>query len=204
MIKIYTDGSSSKNRAGWGFVAVLDDVIIYEKSGQGAPTDTNQMMELTAAIEACDWVDNVVIDNPEFYGSHTFVIYSDSAYLVNCYRDKWWANWETNGWKNSKGEPVANALSWRYLIKFFKRHDFSFEKIKGHAGHVYNERADALAQGRVLANDECNDLTHQKKYDIIYMKLSEKLKNICSNESLRNNTVTEIIEILRQEGINIE
>ena len=198
MIEIYTDGSSSKNRAGWGFVAVLDGTVIYEKAGQDIPSATNQLMELTAAIEACDWVEQT-----EYINEHDVIIYSDSAYLVNCYKDKWWSSWETNGWKNSKGDPVANMLSWRFLIKFFKKPNYSFQKVKGHAGNVYNERADDLAQGKATLG-ECHDLTCQKKCDIIYMKLSEKLKILNDDSTLINNVVNDILKILKQEGINIE
>ena len=83
------------------------------------------------------------------------------------YQDKWYINWENNGWKNSKGDPVANKLEWRFLIKFFKDDRFTFTKVKGHSGHVYNERADALAQGK-CAPTEPQDLTTNKKYDTIH------------------------------------
>ena len=77
MIEIYTDGSATKSRSGWGFVAVKNNEIIYQKSGVEHIGDTNQMMELIAALEACKWATN------QHYEEIT--IYSDSAYLVNCY-----------------------------------------------------------------------------------------------------------------------
>ena len=114
MIKIYTDGSSTKNRAGWGFVVVLDDEIIYEQAGTEHKGDTNQLMELTAAIEACDWV----LQQSAELQQHNVTIYSDSAYLVNCYQDKWYINWENNRFFKtiSYSMEVWNYFWFRYLF----------------------------------------------------------------------------------------
>lgn len=199
MIKIYTDGSSTKNRAGWGFVVVLDDEIIYEQAGTEHKGDTNQLMELTAAVEACDWV----LQQSAELQQHNVTIYSDSAYLVNCYQDKWYINWENNGWKNSKGDPVANMLEWRFLIKFFKDDRFTFEKVKGHSGHVYNERADALAQGK-CAPTKSQDLTTNKKYDTIYIELSEIMLNYSMDKTSVKRTIDSIISIMKREGVSFE
>ena len=95
MIEIYTDGSATKSRSGWGFVAVKNNEIIYQKSGVEHIGDTNQMMELIAALEACKWATNQHYDD--------IIIYSDSAYLVNCYNDKWFVKWENNNFKIRRG-----------------------------------------------------------------------------------------------------
>ena len=199
MIKIYTDGSSTKSRAGWGFVVVLDDEIIYERAGTEHKGDTNQLMELTAAIEACDWY----LQQPSSIQEHDVTIYSDSAYLVNCYQDKWYINWENNGWKNSKGDPVANKLEWRFLINFFKDGRFTFTKVKGHSGHIYNERADALAQGKCTPT-EPQDLTTNKKYDTIYIEVSEILLNYSMKNITVKDTIDRIINIMEREGVKFD
>lgn len=199
MIKIYTDGSSSKNRAGWGFVVVLNDEIIYEKAGTEGKDATNQQMELTAAMEACDWIMN----QQEYMDGNNVIIYSDSAYVVNCYHDKWWVNWQNNGWKNSKGEPVANPLLWKFLIKFFKNDSFTFEKVKGHSGHIYNERADALAQGKCDPKG-IEDLTTNKKYDTIYIEVSEILLNYSMKNITVKDSIERIINIMEREGVEFD
>lgn len=210
MIEIYADGSSQKNRSGWGFVAVIDGVKVYEKAGTEHVGDTNQRMELIAAIEACDWA-----YNSKYIQGHDVTIYSDSAYLVNCFKDRWWVNWEHNGWKNSKGVEVANILEWKTLIPFFKIPNFNFEKVKGHSGHVFNERADALAQGKVKDLDvpvktislnevvDDLDLTKQKKYDTINIELSELLLKYRMHNIATKEIINSIIDIMRREGINI-
>ena len=79
-------------------------------------------------------------------GFATVKLYSDSAYLINCYKPNWWKNWRANGWKNSKKEPVANQDLWEKLIYFFmKAPGYDFIKVKGHAGNTYNEMVDDLA-----------------------------------------------------------
>jgi ribonuclease HI len=73
-------------------------------------------------------------------------IYSDSAYVVNCFLNSWWKGWEAKGWKNAKGAAVANQDIWRPLIALYKaREGVTFKKVKGHSGVPLNERADQLA-----------------------------------------------------------
>ena len=192
MIEIYTDGSAMKNRSGWGFVALVDGEKVYEKAGKEHVGDTNQLMELIAAIEACDWA-----MNSDYYEDHDIIIYSDSAYLINCYKDKWYISWENNGWKNSKKETVANLMQWRYLVKMFHNPKFTFEKVKAHCGHLYNERADALATGKAYPV-ESEDLTTNKKYDTIYIKLSEMLLNYSMKKCDTKTTIKKIMELMNE------
>ena len=59
-------------------------------------------------------------------------IFSDSAYLVNCFRNGWYRSWEANGWKNSKKQPVENQDLWKELLELLKEHSFEVYLIKGH------------------------------------------------------------------------
>lgn len=141
--EIYTDGATSGNGkanapGGWAYVILRDGHLISQNSGAEVGT-TNQRMELTAALRACEEID--AMD-----GFATVKLYSDSAYLINCFKQNWWKNWRANGWKNSKKEPVANQDLWERLIYFFmKTPGYDFIKIRGHAGHEYNELVDRLA-----------------------------------------------------------
>lgn len=194
MIEIYTDGSASKNRSGWGFVVLVDGTKVFEKSGTEHKGDTNQRMEIIAAMEACEWA-----SNSDYIQDHDVTIYSDSAYVINCFKDKWFINWENNGWKNTKGETIANILEWECLIKFFKMPNFNFEKVKGHSGHIYNERADALAQGKIQP-DENTYLTNNKKNDTIYIEVSEIFLNYAMKKITIKDAVTRVVEIIKREG----
>ena len=143
MYEIYTDGAVSGNGkenapGGWAYVSLKDDEIIARESG-GEIGTTNQRMELTAALRACQELDRL-----DPFGDAK--IYSDSAYLSRCFKENWWKNWRVNGWRNSKKDPVANQDLWEKLITYFmKAPGYDFIKVKGHAGNKYNEMVDQLA-----------------------------------------------------------
>ncbi|MDD2586414.1 MAG: ribonuclease HI [Syntrophomonadaceae bacterium] len=136
-ITIYTDGACSGNPGpgGWGAVLFYNDKQ-KEISGGENPT-TNQRMELTAVIEALKALKVT---------GWNVTIYSDSAYIVNAFKQDWIANWQKNGWKNSKKDSVANQDLWRQLIALMEKNSVSIEKVKGHAGDRWNERCDDLAR----------------------------------------------------------
>lgn len=73
-------------------------------------------------------------------------VHSDSAYIVNCFLERWWARWERNGWKTAQKQPVANRDLWERILREARRHDVAWHKVRGHAGDPLNERADMLAR----------------------------------------------------------
>jgi ribonuclease HI len=101
---------------------------------------TNQRMELTAAREGLSAVD----------GHRTVALYSDSAYLINCFRDRWYARWQQNGWVNSQKKPVENRDLWEALIALAGHHRVTWHKVAGHSGHPLNDRVDRLARAAAL------------------------------------------------------
>lgn len=139
---IYTDGGyRHASRIGsWAFTAKCMD-FTYEKFGTKRDT-TNNVMELEAACEALELLQE----------SCLVTIYSDSAYVVNGY-SKWMRGWVKNGWRNSKGEAVANMQVWLRLQTASKKfdHKLRFRHVRAHRGNVGNERADSLCN---LAMDE--------------------------------------------------
>lgn len=143
MYEVYTDGATSGNGkadapGGWAYVILKDGRLVSQNSG-GERGTTNQRMELTAALEACKEIE--AMD-----GFATVKLYSDSAYLINCFKQNWWKAWRANGWKNSKKEPVANQDLWERLIYFFmKTPGYDFIKVRGHQGVHWNEVVDEMA-----------------------------------------------------------
>ena len=141
--EIYTDGSAkgtnpAHKSGGWAYCILYDGDLIRKDSGHVNDT-TNQRMELTAALMACREID--AMD-----GFATVKLYSDSAYLINCYKQNWWKAWRANGWKNSKKEPVANQDLWEGIIPFFmKAPGYDFIKVRGHQGVEWNEVVDKMA-----------------------------------------------------------
>lgn len=140
MIYIYTDGACSGNPGpgGSAFIVVENEEKIYEWK-MPIPEATNNICELIAIIEGCIWA-------KKLYPLEKITIRTDSAYCHNCYTQKWYKNWQKNGWKNSKKEPVANKTLWLQLIPFFENTNFIFEKVKGHTGAKdWNDEVDKLA-----------------------------------------------------------
>ena len=140
-VQIYTDGACSGNPGPGGWAAILiDEGNEIELSG-GESHTTNQRMELTGPIEGLRALS----------GRRTVAIHSDSAYVVNCFRDKWYLRWRANGWRNAQKKPVENRDLWEALLELVERHDVTWHKVAGHSGHPLNDRADALARAAIPA-----------------------------------------------------
>ena len=135
IVDIYTDGACSGNPGpgGWGVVLRYGG-LERELSGGEATATTNNRMELTAPIAALD-----TLTRPSVVRIHT-----DSTYV----RDgitRWLPRWQANGWQTQGRQPVKNADLWRRLAAAVAEHEVRWLWVKGHAGHVDNERADRLA-----------------------------------------------------------
>ena len=139
-ITIYTDGACSGNPGpgGWGSILMFGD---YRKEISGFQNDTtNNIMELTAVIEALKLVKEPC----------TIDVYSDSAYVVNAFLQGWITNWIKKNWKTADGSPVKNKELWQELYNFNKVHDITFHKVKGHADNEFNNRCDELARNAIV------------------------------------------------------
>ena len=136
---IYTDGACSGNPGpgGWGSILMMGENK-REISG-GKKDTTNNVMELTAVIEALKLLKRPCkVD-----------LYSDSAYVVNAFLQNWILSWIKNGRKNSSKEKVKNKELWQELFSLTKIHDVTFHKVKGHADNEYNNRCDELARNAI-------------------------------------------------------
>ena len=105
------------------------------------PETTNNRMELTAAAEALE-----ALREPCRVRLH-----SDSAYLVNAFKERWMDGWIRRGWKKADKKPVLNRDLWERLIAQDERHEVTWVKVKGHAGVALNEHVDGLAVGAMRA-----------------------------------------------------
>jgi ribonuclease HI len=154
-IAIYTDGACSGNgrvnaRGGWAAILVHPK---GERELSGAESNaTNQRMELRAAIEGLK-----ALAEP-----CQVTLHSDSAYVVNCFRDRWYEAWRQDGWRNKKKEPISNRGLWEELLELVEArgHVVDFTKVVGHANKLgrasnshesYNQRCDQLAVEAITA-----------------------------------------------------
>ncbi|NLT48937.1 MAG: ribonuclease HI [Clostridiales bacterium] len=125
-INIYTDGACSGNQndtnlGGWG--ALLEYGDHSKELFGGEENTTNNRMEMMALLNALKALKKT---------GQTISVFSDSSYLVNCFREKWYENWQRNGWRTSKKTDVENRDLWEALFQLINQHQISFYRVKGH------------------------------------------------------------------------
>ena len=133
-VEIFTDGACRGNPGPGGYGRIIRIKGKTEELRGSAEKTTNNIMELTAAVVAL----NQLKDPCEV------VLTSDSQYLVKGMTE-WIDGWIRKGWINSSKQPVKNKELWVELDRLNRRHRVSWVWIRGHSGHVENERCDRLA-----------------------------------------------------------
>jgi len=129
---VYTDGACLGNPGPGGWAWAVPGGAF---ASGASPATTNQRMEVTAALEAVRRLDGPL------------VVRSDSTYVVNCFRDRWWEGWIARGWRNKAKAPVANRDLWEPLIEAVRGQPdrVRFEWVKGHGDDPMNDLVDRLA-----------------------------------------------------------
>lgn len=154
LVKIYTDGSARGNPdgpGGYGTVLTYEDNqgTLHEREYScGYKKTTNNRMELMAAIVGLE-----ALTKP-----CQVELYSDSKYLVDAFNQKWIDSWLKKNWKRGKNEPVKNIDLWKRMLKAKEPHQVTFIWVKGHAGHLENERCDTLATTAADGYDLIDDV----------------------------------------------
>ena len=134
-VEIYTDGACKGNPGAGGYGAILVYLGHEKEFSGGEEMTTNNRMELMGAIAALS-----ALKEP-----CEVTLTSDSKYLVDAVTKKWVYGWRDKGWKKADGKQALNIDLWERLLELLEVHTVTFNWIKGHAGHPYNERCDALA-----------------------------------------------------------
>ena len=140
-VTIYTDGACSGNPGPGGWGAILMYKENKKEISGGKKDTTNNVMELTAVIEALK-----LLKYP-----CKVKLYSDSAYVVNAFLQNWVINWQRNNWKTADKKKKKNKELWQELVELTNIHDITFIKVKGHSDNEYNNRCDELARKAILS-----------------------------------------------------
>jgi ribonuclease HI len=135
IVEIFTDGACSGNPGPGGWGAILRYGGVEKELNGGEPATTNNRMEMMAAIMAIE-----AVKRPCEIHLHT-----DSEYLRQGITT-WIHGWKARGWKTADKKPVKNVDLWQRLEHAIGTHDVHWHWVKGHSGHVENERADELAR----------------------------------------------------------
>ena len=149
-VSIYTDGACLGNPGpgGWGVIMFRgepDDIdhVDTKKLRGGSTETTNNEMELTAVLAAMDYMRENATRFPQ---PLRILLNSDSKYITNAINEGWLTNWQKNGWKTKKKEPVKNAELWRRIAEHLENGlDVRFEWVRGHSGDKANDIADRIA-----------------------------------------------------------
>jgi ribonuclease HI len=134
-VDIFTDGACSGNPGPGGWGALLRYNGVEKELSGGETLTTNNRMEMMAAIMALE-----ALKRPSMVRLHT-----DSQYLKNGVTE-WLPQWKRRGWRTADKKPVKNSDLWQRIDAAVKPHQIEWIWVKGHAGHVENERVDALAR----------------------------------------------------------
>lgn len=145
-VEIFCDGACSGNPGPGGFGAILRSGKSEKELSGAEMYTTNNRMELTAAISALDALTR----------SCRVSVTTDSQYLVKGMTE-WISGWKRKGWINSKKEPVVNRDLWERLDTLSSVHKIEWNWVRGHSGHLENERCDELARTairEIIAEDK--------------------------------------------------
>jgi ribonuclease HI len=133
-VEIYADGACRGNPGPGGWGAILRTNGVERELFGGEPATTNNRMELTAVIRALE-----ALKRP-----CSARVYTDSQYVQKGITE-WVHSWKRRGWRTADKKPVKNEDLWRRLDELAREHSVEWHWVRGHSGHVENERADALA-----------------------------------------------------------
>ena len=151
MIEIFTDGAAQGNPGRGGYGAILRYNMHEKELSEGFRLTTNNRMELLAVIASLESITKKEIP---------VTITTDSQYVANAINKGWLWDWEKKNFKNK-----ANVDLWKRYIPLHKTFSPKFVWIKGHAGHVENERCDQLAvnaanNSNLKIDQEYENITH--------------------------------------------
>ncbi|QDO97992.1 ribonuclease HI [Ferrovibrio terrae] len=138
-VEIFTDGACLGNPGPGGWAALLRRGETEKELAGGELDTTNNRMELTAAIMALE-----ALKKP-----CTVALYSDSRYVIDG-ATGWLRSWKARGWKTADRKPVKNVDLWQRFEEAVAPHKVSWHWVRGHDGHVENERVDVLARNAAI------------------------------------------------------
>jgi ribonuclease HI len=138
-VEIFTDGACEGNPGPGGWGAIVKVGSVQRELSGGEPDTTNNRMEMIGAIEALKLLSEQC----------KVVLTTDSEYLVKGIT-LWIDGWKKRSWRTSKKEPVKNQDLWRQLDELSHKHDIEWKWVRGHNGHLENERCDELARNAIL------------------------------------------------------
>lgn len=149
-VEIFTDGSCLGNPGPGGYGAVLKYKETSKELSQGYKLTTNNRMEMLATIVALQSLKEPC----------TVTLTTDSQYVRQGIT-QWISKWQKNNWKTASRQDVKNVDLWKQLYAENQRHKVQWNWVKGHSGHIENERCDDLARQAAESNNLLEDVGYK-------------------------------------------
>ncbi len=154
-VEIYTDGGCEPNPGAGGYGVVLVHPKKRAEASGGFRKTTNNRMEIFAVIAGLEMLKQRC----------KVTLFSDSQYVVESMSQGWAATWKKKNWWRGKTERVPNRDLWERLLALCEKHQVEFRWVKGHAGHVENERCDQLAMAALRGANLPADEGYEKQME---------------------------------------
>jgi len=149
-VEIFTDGSCLGNPGPGGYGAVLKYKGNTKELSQGYKLTTNNRMEMLATIVALQSLKEPCI----------VTLTTDSQYVRQGIT-QWITKWQKNNWKTASRQDVKNVDLWKQLYQENQRHNVQWNWVKGHSGHIENERCDILARQAAESSNLLEDVGYK-------------------------------------------
>lgn len=158
-VEIFTDGGCLGNPGRGGYGAILACGNHRRELSGGYQQTTNNRMELLACI--------VALEALKYRCAVT--VYSDSKYMVDGVSKGWAVKWKRNNWKRSGGGRAENVDLWERLLSLLEKHQVKFQWVRGHDGHLENERCDQLATEAANGSGLLQDAGYTARHSPVLM-----------------------------------
>lgn len=151
-IDLFSDGGAEPNPGKGGFGLILSYKGIKKEFSQGYLLTTNNRMELMGVIHGLEKLKTKSIVN----------VFTDSRYVIDGIEKGWAEKWKSKNWYRTRTEKAINHDLWERLLKLISEQEkVTFNWVKGHAGHVENERCDELAMEVLNGDNLLEDVGYQ-------------------------------------------
>lgn len=171
-IDLFTDGGAEPNPGKGGFGVILSYKGRIKEFSEGYELTTNNRMELMAVIFGLEKIKTKA----------KVTVYSDSKYVVDGIEQGWAVGWERDNWIKKKGNLVLNKDLWQRLLDVIDKHEVVFNWVKGHDGHIENERCDHLANNGINSEYKIKDegyLEYLENIEYYQEQKIEKEGDVC-------------------------
>lgn len=166
-IELFTDGGAEPNPGKGGFGTILKHKGRQKEFFAGYELTTNNRMELMAVIFGLEKIKTKA----------SVTVYSDSKYVVDSIEKGWALKWKKSNWVRKKGNLVLNKDLWERLLDVLDKHDVTFNWVKGHDGHIENERCDVLANLGINSEHKIKDEGYLAYLENIEAYQEKKIEN---------------------------